>query len=118
MSDNRREQIYINLVTKDTEELLDIWQDVDTSEWEKEAFEIIKEILLERLGHVPSQSIETQISQILDKVENYLENNELEKALNECELAIQMNPDSAIANNYRGDIYVEMGQLQNAIVYY
>ena len=118
MSENRREQIYKNLIARETEDLLEIWQHGDISEWEKGVFEIVKEILLERLGYVPPQSLETQVSQILDKVEDYLENHELEKALDECELAIQMNPDYAIAYNYRGEIYDEMGQPENAIVNY
>jgi tetratricopeptide (TPR) repeat protein len=118
MNDNYREYIHNNLNTRETEDLLEIWQKGDTSEWEKEVFEIIKEILLERLGYIPPQSIETQILQILDKVEEHIENNEFDKALNECELAIQMDPDSAIAYNDRGIIYEEMGQLGNAIVNY
>lgn len=118
MEDNRREYIQKNLIAKDTEELLNIWQNDDPNEWEKEVFEIIKEILLLRLGHVPPQFVETQASQILDRVEGYLKNNELEKALSECELAIQMSPAYTIAYNYRGEIYLEMGQLENAIADY
>lgn len=118
MSENRREQIKTNLLTQDTEYLLDIWQNGDVDEWEKEVFEIIKEILLDRLGYIPPQSVEKQVAQILNRVEEYLENEELDKALRECVTAIQLNPDSAIAYNYLGEIYDEMGQLENAIVNY
>jgi tetratricopeptide (TPR) repeat protein len=116
MKDNRREQIYNNLISKETEDLLEIWQNGDSSEWDKEVFEIIKEILLERLGYVPPQSIEKQTWQILDKVDELVEKNELDKALSECETAIQINPGFAIAYNYRGEIYIEKEQLENAIV--
>ena len=88
MSENRREQIKTNLLTHDTEYLLGIWQNGDADEWEKEVFEIIKEILLDRLGYVPPQSVEKQVSKILDRVEDYLESEEFDKALRECEIAI------------------------------
>lgn len=118
MSENHREQIKTNLLNQDTEYLLDIWQNGDVDEWEKDVFEIIKEILLDRLGRVPPQSVERQVAQILDRVEDYLENKDLDKALIECEAAIQLSPDSAIAYNYLGEIYDEMGQPESAIVNY
>ncbi|MBL8079204.1 MAG: tetratricopeptide repeat protein [Anaerolineales bacterium] len=118
MSDNRQEQIRKNLNSQETEELLDVWQNGEIDEWDELVFEIIKEILMERLGCLPPQSIEIQISQILDRVESHLEKNELDKALSECELAIELNPDLAIAYNYRGEIYDEMEQLENAITNY
>lgn len=118
MSNNRKEQIRKNLLAKETEELLDVWQNDDTDEWDEIVFEIIKEILLDRLGYLPPQSIETQIFQILDRVDEYLKNNELDKALSECETAIQLDPDFAITYNYRGEVYDEMGLLENAITNY
>ena len=116
MSDYHREQIYNNLIAKETEDLLEIWQYGKIDEWDEVVFEIIKEIFLDRLGFLPPQSIEFQISEILYRVEDYLENNELEKALSECDLAIQLNPESAILYNYRGEIYEEMDQLEKAII--
>src|SRR6266542_6634417 len=118
MSDNRQEQIRKNLIAKETEELIDIWQNDDTDEWDESFFEVIKEILLERLGYLPPQSVGTQISQILDRVDEYLENNELDKALSECEIAIQLDPDFSVTYNYHGEIYDEMGQLETAITNY
>lgn len=118
MSDNYLEQIYENLIIKETEDLLDIWQFGKIDEWDEAVFEVIQEILLERLGYVPPQSIEFQISEKIYRIEDYLESNELEKALNECELAIQLNPDFAIIYNYRGGIYEKMGRHENAIINY
>jgi len=118
MDDDRRDQIKKELLTQETGYLLDIWQNADVDEWEKDAIEIIKDILLDRLGYVPPQSVEKQVSQILDRVEDYLENDELDKALSECETALQLSPDSANAYNYLGEIYEEMGQLENAIMNY
>ena len=118
MSDNLRAQIYNRLLLKNTEELLEIWQTGDTSAWNEEVFGIVQEILLKRLGYVPPQSNDAQARQILDNVEKHIDNEELDKALSECELAIQLNPNSALAHNYRGEIYEQMGQLQNAIISY
>jgi tetratricopeptide (TPR) repeat protein len=118
MSDNHREQIYKSLIVKETEDLLNIWQFGKIDEWDEIVFEIIKKILLDRLGYVPPQSIEFQVSEILYRIEDYLKSDELEKALSECELAIQLNPEFAIVYNYRGEIYEEMGQLENAITNY
>ncbi len=118
MNNSIRGQIYNNLISKETEDLLEIWQNGDPTEWDAEVFEIIKEILLERLGYIPPQSTKTQALQVLGNIDRYLENNELDTALSECELAIQMEPNLAIAYNYRGEIYVEMGQLENAITNY
>jgi tetratricopeptide (TPR) repeat protein len=118
MSNNRKEQIKNNLIAKETEELLEIWQNDDTDKWDESVFAIIKDILFERLGYLPPQSVEAQISQILDRADKYLENNELDKALSECETAIQLDPDFSVAYNYRGEIYNEMRQLETAITNY
>jgi tetratricopeptide (TPR) repeat protein len=118
MADDLRSQIYNNLVIRDTEDLLEIWQDGDTAQWSEEALEVVEEILIQRLGEVPPQSSQTQHRQSIARMERYLENKELDRALSECELAIQLNPTSADAYNSRGIIYDEMGQLENAISSY
>jgi len=56
MSNNLREHIYNNLNLKTTDELVQIWQSNDRKAWEDITFELIREILLERLGEVPSQN--------------------------------------------------------------
>jgi Tfp pilus assembly protein PilF len=118
MSDNYRKQIYENLIIEETEDLLDIWQFGKIDDWDEVVFEVVKEILLDRLGYVPPQSIELQISEIIYRIEDCLENEEWGKALSECELAIQLNPDFAVAYSYRGEIYEEMEQFENAIINY
>jgi uncharacterized membrane protein YcjF (UPF0283 family) len=55
MSDEFREQMYNELNLRETEDLLEIWQTNDHEEWSDMAFEIIKEILIQRLGEIPSQ---------------------------------------------------------------
>ena len=118
MSDILRAQIYNNLMIKDTDELLEIWQSGDTAEWSQEVFEMIKEILVKRIGYVPPQSSAAKILQILSNVERHIDNNELDKASEECELAIELNPNLAIAYNYRGEIYEQMGRREDAITNY
>ena len=81
-------------------ELDDTWEDLSSIEAE------IKE------------EIEAQVSQILDKVEAHLENEAFGMALSECEAAIQVDPGCAIAYDYRGDIYAELGQRENALASY
>ena len=115
MSDNRREQIYNNLNSKETAELLEIWQERDLEEWDEDVFEIIEEILLKRTGSLPTKSVESQARQALGNAERYLKAGELENALSACENAIQMMPDLAIGYNWRGEIYDEMGEAEKAI---
>jgi len=55
-SDSLYDQIYKKLQEKETEELLEIWQENNRDEWSDNAFAAIYEILLERLGsEIPSQ---------------------------------------------------------------
>jgi hypothetical protein len=73
MIDKHREQIYKDFNIRETKDLLDIWQNGNIDEWEEIVFEIVKEILIDRLGFLPPQSSEVQISKILDRVDDYLE---------------------------------------------
>lgn len=50
-----RDQIRNSLNLKDTEELVEMWRTHDTEEWTDLAFEVVKDILQERLGEVPPQ---------------------------------------------------------------
>lgn len=56
MSNNHRNQIFNNLNLKETKELVDLWQNNDRVEWSELAFDVIQEILLERLGELPPQN--------------------------------------------------------------
>ncbi len=118
MDDDLRAQIRSNLDSKETEELLEIWQNEDLDEWDEIVFEIVEDILLKRLGYVPQQSLQTQVMKILSKVDRYLQTGDLEKALSECELALQMTPTLALAYNYRGLVFEDMEQLENALTNY
>jgi hypothetical protein len=54
-SDSMHRVIVTNMRAKESEELLAIWQKNDRKEWTEEAFGIVHDILLERLGSVPEQ---------------------------------------------------------------
>jgi hypothetical protein len=56
MGSGLRNQIYSNLNSKDTEELLDIWKTNDRVEWSDLAFEVLEEILSQRVGSLPKQN--------------------------------------------------------------
>jgi tetratricopeptide (TPR) repeat protein len=49
-----KSQIQDNLRLKDTDELLEIWRSADHEEWTDLAFEVVREILTERLGEIPA----------------------------------------------------------------
>src|SRR5258708_2284163 len=90
MDDELRSQIYNNLNRRETEVLLDIWKKHNLDEWQAEAFEIIKAILLERLGDVPPQS----------------------------DSLMESAPTLARAHNHRGLNYEEVGQWDRALAEY
>lgn len=56
MRKNLKDQIYQSMNLKETEELLQIWQENDRVEWSDTAFDVIKDILMERLGEIPPQA--------------------------------------------------------------
>jgi tetratricopeptide (TPR) repeat protein len=114
MEDYVRKQIYDTLNLRETEDLLEIWQAANTDEYAEETFEIIREILLQRLGTLPTQSVQFQAIQILRQIDCYLEESKLAKALSECERAIRLAPDLASVYNQRGLVYDQMGELAKA----
>lgn len=56
MSNPLYRQIYENFNQKETPELLDIWTKNDRVEWSDLTFEVLTEILVERLGELPAQN--------------------------------------------------------------
>jgi hypothetical protein len=60
MEDYVRKQIHDTLNLRETEDLVEIWQAANTDEYAEETFGIIREILLQRLGTLPAQSVQFQ----------------------------------------------------------
>ncbi len=53
--DGARSDIYANMQLKTTEDLQAIWDDNDRQEWSDAAFDVVKELLIERTGQVSPQ---------------------------------------------------------------
>ena len=138
MDDRLRAQVFANLQLWETDDLIQIWRERDLDEWHEETFEIIESILIERLGHLPdplsevptgqtvqrdkdegsSEQVIQRAKQSLKRVKKYWEAEKLAKALEECELAIEIAPDFADPYYYRGMIYEDMGETKQAITDY
>ncbi len=50
-----RQQTYENMDDMETETLIEIWQEADREEWTDVAFEVVQQILLERIGEIPER---------------------------------------------------------------
>jgi hypothetical protein len=70
MSNDLRKQIHDSLNLKETDELVEIWATNDRVEWSEPAFDVLKEILEQRLGEVPPQN-----DPVLEHVESEIEDN-------------------------------------------
>ena len=134
--EKRIAQIEAVLQARETEDLQAIWERNDRQEWSDEAFEAIRRILIVRLGTVPPpQNVHAseapaaepeadddariaEAEEHLDKAAEHAEAEDLEAALQECELAVQVAPHFAEARNDRGLVLVEMGRLEEAIAEY
>ena len=55
MSNDLRQQIYQRMNVKSTEELLEIWKKNNHAEWTDLAFDVVREILVSRIGELPPQ---------------------------------------------------------------
>jgi hypothetical protein len=55
MNDDLRSQIHNSMSLKETSELINIWQRHNLNEWSDLAFEVVENILRERLGELPPQ---------------------------------------------------------------
>lgn len=115
MHHNQRAYITESLLNKSTDTLLEIWHNHDTDEWEEIVFEIIEDILTERLGTIPPPPPNLQCKRLLQEAENLFDNGNLEEALFLCKQAIQINPNSSDAYDLIGNIYTELSQPEDAL---
>lgn len=56
MNDELYKQIHANVHLKETDELLEIWQTNDRTEWSDTAFDVIRDILTQRKVEIPVQN--------------------------------------------------------------
>lgn len=73
MIEDLKAQIFRELDTRDTDDLLRIWQTNDRVDWSDEAFEAIREILQKRLGELPPQSAPITVREALSSQDDHLE---------------------------------------------
>ena len=118
MGEDLRAQIRSSLALRETQELVDIWNNADASEWHDEVFSMVREILTERLGGVPRQSTTRRVSMILKRVQQHLDDNELDEALRVCDRAIKLKPDLAGPHYCRGQILEALGRFERALAAY
>ena len=111
-------EIRSQMSMRETEELLEIWYVQDIDEWSPEAFEAIRQILLDRLGRLPAQEDRLGAISHLDQAQVYMGDDEYQQALQECDLAIELAPHLPIAYNMRGVVLDEMDRLEEAIAAY
>jgi tetratricopeptide (TPR) repeat protein len=112
----------------DTEDLLSIWLKKDRKEWTAEALIAVERILLARLGELPRKKEEPrslephddprrieQATQVLYRVDAFLDKEDFEQALEACQEAIQLAPHMAEAYSLRGLVFDGLGRLADAI---
>jgi len=56
MSEELRDQIYSSMNMKDTDELIEIWETNNRYEWTDTAFDVVHQILLNRIDELPEQN--------------------------------------------------------------
>jgi len=132
--DSLSKQIYNNLTLKETRELLEIWELHDTDEWQEDTFEIVAQILTERLGHPPQYASiipaspacdedpeqqrllnQSDARLLLQRAYKLLGTRSFAQALEACRQALQLAPGLAEAYTCRGQIYEELGCTSDAL---
>jgi DNA-directed RNA polymerase subunit RPC12/RpoP len=81
MSEELRDQIYNNMNMKDTDELIEIWETNNRYEWSDTAFEVVRQILSNRIGELPEQDDPVFDEKTEDDSDNEEENDEDEAGI-------------------------------------
>jgi tetratricopeptide (TPR) repeat protein len=119
LDEKRIAQIRRELENYSTELLTEIWRRHNLDEWTEEAFVAIRQILATRPAiNVPEQADIVLSGTHLERAYQYGEAGRLQDALSEVDLAIQQDPDSLEAHQYRGNLLEDLGDLDGAIKSY
>ena len=118
MNDLSVEAIQKELSLRETEELMGIWEEHDISQWTDNAFKAISNILTERLGEPPRYEETEAVNKFIDEAEAFLEIEELYKALDKTNQAIELAPQYGYTYFVRGEIFDEMNKPEQAIKWY
>ncbi len=64
-----RKQVFEQMNFKETDELLEIWRNSNRKKWTEVALDVVKEILIDKLGEIPpEQTMEEEIEKIEEDV--------------------------------------------------
>ena len=118
MNNQQVENIQKQLNLRETEDLVEIWQEHDKSQWTEAAFTAIQNILTNRLGEAPLFEDTEPAKKLIEQAEDFLETEELYKALDKSDLAIQLAPHYGYAYYIKGLIFDEMEKPEEAIKLY
>ncbi len=118
MESEHIEIIQKELSLRETEDLLEIWQLHEKEEWTEEAFEAIRLILLERLGYVPNYERKDEADRHLNQAQAFVDEGNLEKALEEADQAIECAPHYAEGYSAKGSILDQLDRLEDAMLAY
>ena len=115
MDETYRAQIKANFDLLETEDLEGIWRIHDTDEWTEEAFIVLREVLLGRLGTVPEISTVPPLHRSIDTILDLRKQGAFSSALYECEQAVSLAPGNPKAHFLLGLTHRDMGNLEKAI---
>jgi tetratricopeptide (TPR) repeat protein len=120
LDQDRITQIRRQLENYPTEQLTEIWRQHNQQEWTPEAFEAIRQILTSRSpsGILPEKVGIGLAEDHLERAHAYAERDQLQDALREVDLALQKDPHSLEAYQYRGNLLEDLGDLEGAIKAY
>jgi tetratricopeptide (TPR) repeat protein len=112
-------QIRRELESYPTEQLNEIWRRHNLDEWTAEAFAAIRQILAARPEVTLPESSDTRLAgDLLEQAYQLGEAGRSQDALRELDLALQNDPNSLEAYQYRGHILEGLGDLEGAIQAY
>ena len=112
-------QIRRELENYSSEQLTEIYRRHNLDEWTEEAFEAIRQILTTRPGvKLPKAADERATGSHLERAHAFAERDQLQEALAEIDLAIEKDPYSLEAHQFRGNLLEKMGDIDAAIQAY
>jgi tetratricopeptide (TPR) repeat protein len=111
MKESLRQKMHESLANRETDDLLEIWQDGSDQDWQPEAFDVIADILHERLGHLP----ELSGARLAREAELQMQAGNLPVALETANRILQLRPLDAQVLTMRGEIYDQLECLPEAL---
>lgn len=117
---DKTQEMYIreNFNTMETGELVKIWKAHDRDVWTDDAFIILKEVLIERLGNLPEITNVPPLYKLIDNIQDYREKKNFFAARIECERAVEAEPYNSSVHYLLGQTLEDLGEWEKAIAAY